>query len=62
MQKHLGSSISVAVVWASATAPIGPLARELPYTTGAAVKRKKKKKTMADIEDICKGTKTGHVL
>ena len=44
MQKHLGSSISVAVVWASATAPIGPLARELPYTTGAAVKRKKKKK------------------
>jgi len=28
--------VAVAVVQATATAPIGPLARELPYATGAA--------------------------
>ena len=33
----------MAVVEASAAAPIQPLARELPYATGAAIKRGKKK-------------------
>ena len=28
--------------WASAVVPIGPLARELPYAAGVAIKRKRK--------------------
>ena len=34
----------VAVAWATGAAPIQPLDQELPYATGAVVKRKKKKK------------------
>ena len=34
----------MAVVWASAMAPIGPLAWELPYAIGATLKKKKKEK------------------
>ena len=33
----------MAVVWATHTTLIQPLAQELPYATGAAVKKKKKK-------------------
>ena len=33
----------VAVAWATGAAPIQPLDQELPYATGAVVKRKKKK-------------------
>ena len=40
-QTQLGSE---AVVWAGGTAPIGPLAWELPYASDAALKRQKKKK------------------
>jgi len=43
-QTQLGSCVAVAVVWVSAATPIGPLAWELPYATGAALKRQKKKK------------------
>ena len=32
----------MAVAWASAAAPIRTLARELPYTASAALKKKKK--------------------
>ena len=38
----IGSGVAVAVVQASAVAPVQPLAQELPYAKGAAVKRKKK--------------------
>ena len=38
----LGSGVAVAVMQASATAVIRPLAWELPYAAGAAVKRKRK--------------------
>ena len=41
---QLGSSVAVAVAQASATAPIQPLAWDLLYATGAAIKSKKKKK------------------
>ena len=38
------SHVTVAVVWAGrAAAPIGPLAWEPPYDTGAVLKRPKKK-------------------
>ena len=36
----LGSGSSVAVAWASAAAPIGSLAQELPYVSGVAIKIK----------------------
>ena len=35
-----------------ATAPIGPLAWELPYAAGVALKRQKKKKKKKDIGDF----------
>jgi len=41
---QLGSGVSVAVVLA-AEAPIGPLAWELPYAAGVALKSKTKTKT-----------------
>ena len=37
----LGSGVAMAVAQASAPAPIQPLAWELPYATGVALKRKK---------------------
>ena len=40
-QTQLGSGIAVAVV---SVALIGPLAQELPYVAGVALKRKEKKK------------------
>ena len=43
LQMLLGSRIAVAVVVA-ATAPIQPLAWELPYATGVALKKKKRQK------------------
>ena len=43
------SGVTMAVAWAAAATPIWPLAQELPYATGATVKKKeKKKKTMID--------------
>ena len=39
----LRSGAAMAVAQAPAAAPIRPLAQELPYATGAVVKRKKKK-------------------
>ena len=36
----LGSDVAVAVAWASAPALIWPLAWELPYATGKAIKKK----------------------
>ena len=39
MQKWLGSGIAVAVVRPVAIAPIRPLAWELPYAAGVALKR-----------------------
>ena len=35
------SALPQAVAWTAAAAPIQPLARELPYATGVALKRKK---------------------
>ena len=40
---QLRSSVSMAVAQATATAPIQPPARELPYATGPAIKRKQTK-------------------
>ena len=37
----LGSGVAMAVAQATAAAPIQPLAQELPYATGTAIKRKK---------------------
>ena len=44
----LGSQSHVAVVWCrlAAAAPIGPLVWELPYVSGAALKKKKKEFTV----------------
>ena len=41
-QRQLGSGVAVAVVWSSAEAWIRPLAWELPYAGGVALKRKEK--------------------
>ena len=38
-----GCGVAVAVVWASAIAPIQPLAWELPYADGASLKKKQTK-------------------
>ena len=38
LQVQLGSGVAVAVAQASAAAPIQPLACELPYAAGAALK------------------------
>ena len=46
------SSFVVAVVWATAAAPIQPLAQELPYITGKVVKRKKKILALHDLEQV----------
>ena len=43
---QLRSAVAVALAEATAAAPIQPLARELLYATGAAVKRKKGGKKM----------------
>ena len=43
-QMQLRSGIAVAVAWSAAVAPIQPLAWELSYAMGVALKRKKKKK------------------
>ena len=40
-QMHLGSGVAVAWFRPAATAPIQPLAWELPYAAGAALKSKK---------------------
>ena len=45
----LVSDIAVAVCRPAAVAPIGPLAWELPYATGAALKSKKVKNKMYKI-------------
>ena len=39
LQMWLGAIVAVAVVQASATAPIRPLAQELPYATSVAIKK-----------------------
>ena len=44
-QMWLRSGVAVAVAWASAVAPIGPLVQELPYVAGAAMTKKRKKST-----------------
>ena len=41
---QLGSDVAVAVVQTAAAVPIRPLAWELPYVTGAAIKKEKKKR------------------
>ena len=43
---RLGSDLALLCLWCGsvAVAPIGPLAWELPYAMGAALKRQKKKK------------------
>ena len=41
---RLRSNVAMAVVWPSPAALIQPLAQELPYAAGVAIKRKKKKK------------------
>ena len=43
-QMWLRSSVAMAVAQASAAAQIRPLAQELPYAPGAAIKRKKERK------------------
>ena len=43
-QMRLTSHVAVAVCTPAVVAPIGPLAWELPYATGAALKSMKKKK------------------
>ena len=53
---RLGSRIAVALVWAAATAPIRPLAWELPYAVGATLKNKK---TNKKIEEQPSGRKSG---
>ena len=35
---RLRSGVAMAVVWTTAAAHIGPLAQELPYTAGMAIK------------------------
>ena len=40
-QMRLGSSVAMAVVYASSAALIHPLAQELPYAAGAALRRKR---------------------
>ena len=41
LQMQLGCSVAIAVVQATTAAPVQSLAQELPYATGADVKRKK---------------------
>ena len=48
-QRQLRSRLAVAVYRPAAVAPIRPLAWELPYTIGEALKRGKKKNTVIDI-------------
>ena len=36
---QLRSGVAVAVAWPAAAAALGPLARELPYAAGMALKR-----------------------
>ena len=43
-QMQLESGVAVAVAVAGKAAPIQPLAWELPYATGVAIKRKKERK------------------
>ena len=40
-QMGLGYSVAMAVAQAAAATPIQPLAQELPYAAGAAIKKKK---------------------
>ena len=40
---QLGSDVAVAVLWLAATAPIQPLAWELPYAADVAPKKQQKK-------------------
>ena len=54
MQTWLGSGIAVAVVRPVATALIRPLAWELPYAAGAALKRQKTKKLKIKIQQHVK--------
>ena len=42
LQMQLGSSIAIAMLWCAATAPIQPLAWEIPCATGETVRRKEK--------------------
>ena len=45
-QMWLGSGVAMAVVLASAAALIHPLAQELPYASGVALKRRKNYSTV----------------
>ena len=49
---RLGSYVAVAVCRPAATALIQPLARELPYDAGVALKSKKKKKKKKNLGEI----------
>ena len=46
---QLGSRVDVAVAEASAAAPIRPLAQELPYVAGSALKKEKKDQKNQDL-------------
>ena len=48
----LGSGVAAAVVRLAVVAPIQPLAWKLPYATGAALKKKKKKNFFLGISEI----------
>ena len=52
------SGVAVPVVQASATAPIQPLAWELPYATRTAIKRKNKIYTKTNKSEIVEHQKT----
>ena len=50
-RKQLRSCVAVVVAWVTAAPLIWPLAWELPYTAGVAIKRKKKKRRNKNIID-----------
>lgn len=49
---YLGSSVAMAVAQAPGAAPIQPLAWDLPYATGVAIKRKEKKTVRLQVSGI----------
>ena len=53
--RRFGSDLTLLWLWLwcrlAAAAPIQPLAWEIPYATGAALKRKSKKKKKKEFED-----------
>ena len=56
-----GSGVAVVAVQVTATAPIQPLARELPCAAGAAIKKKEKKiKHLKNGRREIEENRTGH--